>query len=86
MKLISFHSKTCAPCRSAAPVVDAVGRSTGLSVESVDVERFPDFTGAYRVTTVPTVVLVDLQGSVIARFTGLAELPELARTAAALSH
>jgi thioredoxin 1 len=66
-KLFYFSADWCIPCQSFSPVMDKI-KST-IPVEKINIEYETDRTKAAKVTSVPTVVLVE-NGEEIRRFYG----------------
>ena len=66
-KLFYFSADWCVPCQSFSPVMDRI-KST-IPVEKINIEYETDRTKAAKVTSVPTVVLVE-NGEEIRRFYG----------------
>jgi thiol-disulfide isomerase/thioredoxin len=80
MKLAYFHADGCGVCHEKTPVVREVARAAGLPLEVLDyddpaVRRQAE---ALRVTTVPTLALVDGE-RVRFRLVGVAITPENVR-------
>jgi thiol-disulfide isomerase/thioredoxin len=76
-RLLDFHASWCGPCRQMRPEVDKLVRK-GYPVESVDIDRAPQKAGRYKVSAVPTFVIVDGSGKELARETGLTPATRLA--------
>jgi thioredoxin-like negative regulator of GroEL len=79
MKLIYVRADWCGVCHQKSPVVDAVAAAAGLPLDLVDWETEEGQTRALglRVTTVPTLALVDGE-RVRFRLVGSAITPETA--------
>jgi thioredoxin 1 len=67
--LIDFFSAWCEPCREQTAIVEEVAERLGDRVEfrMVDVAERRDLVSAYRLTTVPTIV-IEAGGKVVGRF------------------
>jgi thioredoxin 1 len=67
--LIDFFSAWCAPCREQTAIVEEVAERLGDRVEirMIDVAERRDLISAYRLTTVPTIV-IEADGVVVGRF------------------
>ncbi|QSZ68332.1 thiol reductase thioredoxin [Methanofollis aquaemaris] len=66
--LIDFYSEWCGPCREQTAAVDEVTGRLGdrVEVQKVDVAERRDLVSAYRLTTVPTIV-IEMDGKVVKR-------------------
>ena len=69
MKLIKIYSKTGGPCK----VLEKNLVESGVEYDSVDVasEEGEDLTEAYGVRAVPTLLLVDDNGTLISKHVGI---------------
>lgn len=69
MKLIKIYSKTCGPCK----VLEKNLVESGVKYDSVDVasEEGEDLTETYGVRAVPTLLLVDDNGTLISKHVGI---------------
>lgn len=58
--VVDFSATWCGPCRMLAPVLEAVSEKLGDRVDfyNVDVDDAPELAGAYRVQSVPCLVLM----------------------------
>ena len=67
--LIDFSSEWCRPCQEQGAIVREVADHFGDAVEvrMIDVAERRDLISAYRLTTVPTIV-IEKDGEVIKRF------------------
>ena len=69
MKLLVFSSPSCAPCgptKEAARTADI-----GCPLVIVDVEETPQLTQQYQVRQLPTLIVVDDDGAVLAQHPGM---------------
>lgn len=75
MKILKIYSKTCGPCK----VLENNLQLAGIPHESVDVQsaQGEEIAAKYEVKAVPTLLLVDEEGKVIKRHTGLLRVQEL---------
>lgn len=69
MKLIKIYSKTCGPCK----VLEKNLVESGVKYDSVDVASAEgeDLTETYGVRAVPTLLLVDGNGTLISKHVGI---------------
>lgn len=70
--ILEFHSNSCIPCLTQEDLLDAAAAQPGFPAQLVNINVDEDALHArqYKVTSVPTVVLVD-HGEVVARFDSL---------------
>lgn len=75
MKLIKIYSKTCGPCK----VLEKNLVESGVKYDSVDVasEEGEDLTEIYGVRAVPTLLLVDDNGTLLNKRTGILNVDEI---------
>ena len=75
MKLIKIYSKTCGPCK----VLEKNLVESGVEYDSVDVasEEGEDLIEAYGVRAVPTLLLVDDNGTLLNKHTGILNVDEI---------
>lgn len=73
--LLEFSASWCGPCRQMAPVVEEL-RRTGYPVRQVDIEREPALARRFRITAVPTFVMV-VNGREVDRIVGPATIDQL---------
>jgi thiol-disulfide isomerase/thioredoxin len=73
--MLDFSSSSCGPCRQMQPIVRELA-AAGYKVRDVNIEREPQLAAQFRVTQVPTfIVLVD--GREAARLTGTTSFAQL---------
>lgn len=66
-----FSATWCGPCRALAPVINEIkGQFSNVRFEEYDVDNEVDEVIKYNVTSVPTVI-IEKNGQLIERFTGL---------------
>lgn len=70
MKLLKFTSKTCCPCKTAAPIVEQFCEEHELTLETYDIEENSDMTTRYNIRSVPTVILINDNGEQIGSVVG----------------
>ncbi len=70
--LIDFTADWCAPCKQLAPIVEEVARELDgkLKVVKVDIDRSPTVATAFRIQSVPTLVVM-AQGQIAGAQAGL---------------
>ena len=59
--LIDFWATWCGPCKMLAPIVAEIAEEYAGKVKvcKVDVDAQPELAGAFRVSSIPTLVLMD---------------------------
>jgi len=69
-----FGAAWCGPCRALAPVLTQIKESysgnSNVKFEEYDVDEYNEGVVKYGITSVPTVI-IEKNGEVIERFTGL---------------
>lgn len=75
MKLIKIYSKTCGPCK----VLEKNLVESGVEYDSVDVtsEEGEDIVEKYGVRAVPTLLLIDDNGTLLNKHTGILNVDEI---------
>lgn len=75
MKVLKIYSRTCGPCK----VLENNLQLAGIPHESVDIQSIEgeSIVDKYEVRAVPALILIDGEGNVIKRHTGLLGVQEL---------
>ena len=82
--LLQFSSAFCAPCRATRAVLADVARTVpGVEHIEIDAESHLDLVRELKVLSTPTVFVLDADGAVVSRATGL---PKRQLVLAALAH
>jgi thiol-disulfide isomerase/thioredoxin len=70
--LVQFSTETCTPCRAVRRLLDEHAAATpGVAHVEVDAERRLDLARRFNVLRTPTVLVLDADGRVTARFSGV---------------
>jgi thiol-disulfide isomerase/thioredoxin len=75
--LLDFHASWCGPCRQMRPAITQL-INKGYPIQSYDIDQSPAIAQRYRVSSVPTFIIVDRQGRALARTQGLQPAVNLA--------
>ena len=75
--LLDFHAPWCGPCQTMRPAVAGLVKNK-YPVKSIDIDRSPKLAERYGVTAVPTFIVVDAEGKVLARTSGAMPAARLA--------
>ena len=68
MKILKFSATWCAPCQMLAKTFEGI--EFPFEVKAIDIDEDQTTPAKYGVRGVPTVVLVEEDGSVVKRFSG----------------
>lgn len=69
LQLLYFFEDWCKHCVTLTPSIDQLKKTGQIKVEKIQVEYEPDKTKRFKVTSIPTVVLLQ-DGTELRRFTG----------------
>jgi thioredoxin 1 len=75
-QIIYFSTLTCGPCKMFKPVVQQVAAELEVSIRYVDASIDSITAQQYSITAVPTII-VDNNGSVVYRNSGVMSKPQL---------
>jgi len=76
--VVQFSSTFCAPCRSTRYVVErAVATTHGVAYADLDVADHLELGERLGIDVTPTVLVLDAQGTVVRRATGVPTLAQL---------
>jgi thiol-disulfide isomerase/thioredoxin len=75
--ILDFHAEWCGPCRQMQPELDELARKN-YPIRSIDIDEDPDSAARYKVTEVPTFIVVDAKGRALARTKGYQPAGQLA--------
>ncbi len=71
MTVFYFSAPWCGPCKTFKPLVEEVARELGVKVNDINVDYDATFAQKYDVTSIPTLIILDGQGNVAYRKTGV---------------
>ena len=69
MKYLYFSAPWCSPCKQLAPKMELVAES--VTVEKILVDSDAETTEKYGIRNIPTVLLIDENGTELERFVGV---------------
>lgn len=74
--IIDFNASWCVPCRKLTPVFHELAHEYGdkANFVSVDIDDYPQVASAFRVESVPTVIILDASGKELKRYVGIGDL------------
>ncbi len=70
MKYLYFSAPWCGPCKQLAPKMELVAEAN-IPVEKILVDVDAETTEKYGIRNIPTVVLIDENGTELERFVGV---------------
>lgn len=70
MKYLYFSAPWCGPCKQLAPKMELVAEAN-ITVEKILVDSDTETTQKYGIRNIPTVVLIDENGTELERFVGV---------------
>lgn len=70
MKLLKFYGEWCGPCKTQNSIIKNLGDRVTVPIEEIDIDDKFDMVKSWRVTSVPTMILINEDGEV-KRHTGV---------------
>ena len=67
--IIYFSAPWCQPCKMLGPIIDGL-ISKGMQVKKVNCDYDAVMTERYKIKSIPTLILTDMQGNEIKRMVG----------------
>lgn len=78
--VIKFSMQFCQPCKQLKPIFDDVVKDIpDIKVVEIDVEEHPDIASNYKVKSIPTIIIVDEDETIISMKSGFMNKNELER-------
>ena len=68
-KILYFSASWCGPCKQLAPIMESLQGE--INYEKVDVDSNTELSTKYGIRNIPTLILVDNNGNVIDKKTGI---------------
>lgn len=71
--LVKFGAVWCGPCKSMKPILEdiAVSWEGDIDLWEIDCDDDPDTANEWKVRSIPTLILIDTDGTELDRMTGL---------------
>ena len=77
-QLIQFSTPSCGQCPQQAEILQSLATErSDVTFEKVDATEAPAEANKYGVRTVPSTVVLDDEGTVVSKFDGLTQAPEI---------
>jgi len=70
MKVLKFYGEWCGPCKTQNSIIKNLGDRVTVPIEEIDIDEKFDLVKSWKVTSVPTMILIDENGEV-KRHTGV---------------
>jgi len=77
MRILYFTASWCGPCKMFKPIVQEVMSETNTNVQFIDIDQDRATAVNYNVSSVPTIMMVNDNGVVEYRQSGLISKPQL---------
>ena len=74
-KILYFSAAWCGPCRTLGPIMESVGNE--VNYQKIDVDSNQDLSMQYGIRNIPTLVLVDENGTELNRSTGVLQKQQI---------
>lgn len=71
MKLLKFYATWCQPCKMQSQIIKVAGDKIKTEIEDVDIDQNLMMATDYKIRSVPTMVLIERDGTEIKRHVGV---------------
>lgn len=77
MELLKFSASWCGPCKMQAKLM--VEQPITVEVKDIDIDKDTKLVSEFNIRSVPTMILIDDDGGVLHRWTGITKPEEINR-------
>jgi thioredoxin 1 len=74
-KILYFSAAWCGPCKMLGPIMESV--ASQINYQKIDVDNNQDLSVKYGVRNIPTLVLIDENGTELNRSTGVIQKQQI---------
>ena len=74
-KILYFSAAWCGPCKMLGPIMESV--ASQINYQKIDVDNNQDLSIKYGVRNIPTLVLIDKNGTELNRSTGVIQKQQI---------
>ena len=74
-KILYFSAAWCGPCKMLGPIMESV--ASQINYQKIDVDNNQDLSIKYGVRNIPTLVLIDENGTELNRSTGVIQKQQI---------
>ena len=71
MKLLKFYAEWCQPCKMQSQIIKRAGDKIKTEIEDVDIDNNLMMATEYKIRSVPTMVLIERDGTEVKRHVGV---------------
>jgi len=76
LKIIDLYTNWCAPCRTLAPILEAVTQELNIELVKIDIEENDELAEYYKVRSIPTLIFMK-EGVEVGRHIGMIQKDKL---------